>query len=131
MSKEKLKTCEGCEGMCCKYVVIEIEVPETLEDFENIKWYVVHKNVNVFIGEDGSWNLEFITPCENLNEQRLCTIYENRPKICREYSQEDCPFHNEYKEIFSLKKIEDVEEYIEKIFKKGLHVISKDNEEDE
>ena len=119
-------TCDGCDGKCCKYVVIEIDVPESLEDFENIKWYVAHKNLVVFVGDDGTWNLEIITTCKHLDEKNRCSIYETRPKICREYSEDDCPFHNEYVETQRFESIKDVEEYIEKIFKTGLHVVPKE-----
>ncbi len=132
MSKKKLnkdiKTCNECDGKCCKYVAIEIDVPETLEDFENIKWYVCHENVHVYVEEDGSWNIEFITPCRHLDENNRCTYYKKRPTICREYNQEECHFHNGYVEIFSFRKIQDVEEYIEKVFNKGLHKIPDEEE---
>jgi Fe-S-cluster containining protein len=126
--KPKPKTCDECDGRCCKYVAIEIDVPETLEDFEDIKWYVCHENVQVYVEEDGSWNVEFLTPCRHLDENDKCTYYKKRPQICREYNQEECTFHNEYNKIFSFKKIQDVEDYIEKIFKKGLHQIPSDEE---
>lgn len=125
--EEKIKSCEGCDGKCCRYVAMEIDTPETLEDFENIKWYVCHKNVYVYVEEDGTWNIEFESRCKFLDENNLCSIYKNRPKICREYSQDECPFHNEYKEIFRFESIEDVDNYIKKIFNKGLHVIPDEN----
>jgi uncharacterized protein len=128
--KKEIKTCENCDAQCCKYVAIEIDVPETLEDFENIKWYVCHENVHVYVEDDGSWNVEFITPCRHLSQENRCTYYKNRPEICKEYNQEECTFHNDYTEIFSFRKIQDVEDYIEKIFKKGLHAITKDNQEE-
>jgi uncharacterized protein len=58
------KSCEGCDGKCCKYVITELDIPEKEEDFDDIKWYVCHENVFVFIEEDGTWNLEFVTPCK-------------------------------------------------------------------
>ena len=123
--------CSKCDGKCCKYVALEIDTPEDLEDFENIKWYVVHKNVNIYVEEDGIWNLEFITPCEYLGENNLCKIYNRRPDICRDYNQEECTFHNDYNEKYSFKKIEDVEKYIEEVYKKGLHIIPDDEDYDE
>ena len=118
--------CKGCNALCCRYVALEIDCPEDIEDFENIRWYVAHKNVNVFVEEDGTWNIEFITPCEFLDENNLCKIYEKRPKICREYSKEECLFYNkDYKEKFRFEKIEDVEKYVKEIFNKGLHKIKK------
>jgi len=121
-------TCHECDGKCCKYIVIEIDIPETEKDFDDIKWYVCHENTFVFIDEDGTWNLEFATPCKYINEKNLCEVYENRPNICRDYSQEVCPFHNKYKELQRFSNVKEVEEYIEKIFKKGLHTCKKEDQ---
>ena len=118
------KTCEDCDGMCCKYVAIEIDAPEKKQDFENIKWYVLHKNVNVFVSEDDEWHVEFITPCEFLGENGLCENYEKRPKICKDYDEEYCLFHNpDYSEKFTFKNLRDVEEYIKNVFNKDKHVV--------
>jgi hypothetical protein len=129
------RTCEGCDGACCKYVAMEIDVPENLEDFENIRWYVAHKNVSVYVEEDGTWNIEFTTPCSYLVNGK-CSIHEDivkgkirRPTICKEFSVDQCPFYNEYKEKYRFEKMEDVDEYIEKIFKKGLHFIREEEED--
>ena len=120
----KNEECKNC-GKCCKYVAIQIDCPEDLEDFENIKWYVIHKNVNVFVNEDDEWYIEFLTECEFLGENNKCMNYENRPTICRKYDADTCLFNNEdYNEKFTFKKIEDVENYIENIFKKSLHEVS-------
>lgn len=123
------KTCEKCNGKCCKYVAIEIDTPEELEDFENLRWYVAHKNVQVYVDEDYQWHVEFLTPCEFLGENNLCQIYEKRPTICREYSQEECLFHNDYKERYQFRTIEEVDDYVRNIFKKGKHVIVDDEED--
>jgi uncharacterized protein len=111
------KTCENCNGDCCKYVAIEIDTPEIEEDFENIKWYVCHKNVNVYIDGEDVWHIEFITPCEFLGEKNKCGIYEKRPKICREYDCDECTFHNNYEEKHIFKTLKDVEDYINEKFK--------------
>jgi len=116
--------CKGCNSKCCKYIATEIDVPEEKEDFENIKWYVCHKNTYVFVNEEDEWYLEFITPCEHLDENGWCKIYNERPKICRDYDQEQCLFHNpDYSEKYRFEKIEDVEKYINEIFANGLHIV--------
>jgi Fe-S-cluster containining protein len=112
------KSCEHCNGMCCRYVALEIDKPEELADFENIKWYVSHKNVIVFIDEDDEWYIEFSTPCKFLGEDNRCKNYESRPKICREYTQGQCLFYNnDYSEKHTFRTIEDVEKYIKENFK--------------
>lgn len=117
----KKDLCKDCEAICCKYVVLDIDTPETLKDFENIKWYVLHKNVEVFVDYEGIWNIRFITNCESLNKKNKCSTYRKRPEICKEFSSKDCPQNKKYEEILTFKKLEDVEEYIENIFKKGKH----------
>ncbi len=128
---EEIKTCDGCDGACCRYVALEIDCPEELEDFENIRWYIIHKDVRVYIEEDGTWNLEFLSPCKYLREDGRCNVHEDfvkdpvikRPRICKEFTTEECPHHNKYKELFSFSNVGEVDKYVEEVFKKGLHVI--------
>lgn len=121
-TQKKDLTCEGCNGKCCKSVAIEIDTPQSIEEFEDIKWYVVHKNVNVYVNEDYEWYVEFLTPCEFLDDGGKCIIYNKRPQICRNYSQEECLHHNSYDEKYTFKKLEDIEKYLEEVFNKGKHV---------
>jgi len=112
------KDCSTCKGNCCRYVVIEIDKPKKLKDFEYIKWYVCHKNVNVFVEEDGLWNLEFITPCEYLDKNNRCKIYDKRPQICRDFTVKECPHHNFYEEKYTFTCLKELEDYIENVWKK-------------
>ncbi|HLC87019.1 MAG TPA: YkgJ family cysteine cluster protein [Candidatus Nanoarchaeia archaeon] len=123
--KQEVKTCEGCNSKCCRYVAVEIDIPEDLEDFENIRWYVSHKNINVFVDEDGKWYVEFLTECEFLNEDNLCKIYSKRPKICMEYDHDECTFNNEYSEALTFTSLEDIDSYLEKKFGQSWSVIFK------
>ena len=45
-----------CKGLCCRYFAFPIETPEDWDDYDDIRWYLAHKNVNVFV-EDGHWYL--------------------------------------------------------------------------
>lgn len=108
------KTCKKCNGMCCKYVALEIDTPETKEDFENIRWYVAHKNISVYVDEDRKWHIEFLTPCEFLGKNNLCEIYEKRPVICKKYNQDECLFHNDYGEKYHFNSLEDFDNYLNK-----------------
>jgi len=96
--------CEECGGSCCKYVAVEIDKPTNKTDYDNIRWYLLHKNVGVFIDHDKNWFIEFRTSCEKQTEDGRCGIYENRPKICREHGnyEGECEFYdNPYMEYFS------------------------------
>ena len=131
MKSKNSKTCEGCNADCCRYVALEIDCPEDLDDFENIKWYVSHEKVVVYVEEDGVWTVLFETPCKYLGKNNLCENYEKRPKICKDYAHDECTFHNqaEYKELYTFRTIEEVEKYIEEIFKKGKHIFPAEDEE--
>ncbi len=81
--------CSSC-GDCCSYIATEIDNPTTFSDYENIHWYLTHKNISVYIDEEADWFIEFRTPCEHLTEAKTCGIYQDRPKICSEFSWTEC-----------------------------------------
>lgn len=80
--------CEGCDH-CCRYVTIPIDRPRSRRDFDNIRWYLLHKNVSVLCDWEGSWMVQFDTPCDWLKDGR-CSHYAHRPEICRVYDPADC-----------------------------------------
>jgi len=88
--------CDECGGSCCRYIAIEIDKPTTKKDYDHIRWYLVHKDVNVFIDHDHIWHIEFRTPCEHQDKKNRCTIYERRPKICRDHAPEEglCEYYD-------------------------------------
>ncbi len=115
--------CKNCDSECCKYVVIDIDTPESLEDFENIRWYASHENVEVFVDFEGVWNVKFITKCEHLDKSNRCDIYQKRPEVCREFSYETCSINEENENLIVFKNLEDVEKYIQDVFNKGKHLV--------
>jgi Fe-S-cluster containining protein len=84
--------CDKCAALCCQYFALEIDKPTTVEDFDNIRWYLVHQNVVVFV-ENKKWYLGVLNKCKNLMEDNRCAIYEERPRICRGYSTDNCDYH--------------------------------------
>ena len=99
----------NCDAKCCRYVAIVLDTPRSKSDFENIRWFVSHENIAVHKDKDGDWLVEFVTPCKYLNDQ-LCSIYENRPEVCRKYDPDDCEKKFDTTEI-TFKNIEDVERF--------------------
>ncbi len=85
--------CQKCDA-CCRYIATEIDKPTTKDEVENIHWFLLHQNIGVYIGHDNKWYLEFKTPCRKL-KNKLCAHYQDRPKICRDYDQKNCPQYNE------------------------------------
>lgn len=84
--------CHGCTK-CCEYVALEIDKPTTKKDFDQIRWFLAHKDVLIYIDHDNSWNIQFNARCEKLNENNWCEIYDKRPYICGAHSSENCDQH--------------------------------------
>jgi Fe-S-cluster containining protein len=100
---KKTKDCPQCESKCCRSVTIEIDVPRSKKAIGEVRWFVLHKDVLVYVDHDKKWHVEFKTRCTALTENNLCTIYEERPLICRQYPKKDetCEYEeNPYKRIF-------------------------------
>lgn len=103
--------CEHCSGHCCKYIALPLDKPKTKRDFEDMRWYLLHRNVTIFV-EDGEWYIQFTTSCRHQLPDNRCGIYETRPTICRVYSTEECEYHAgeyEYEHLFT--EPEQIEEY--------------------
>ena len=82
--------CQKCHGKCCRYFAQPIETPEDWDDFDDIRWYLCHEHVSVFV-EDGDWYLNVDNKCRYLSEEDYrCQNYEMRPAICRKYDTDGC-----------------------------------------
>ena len=103
--------CEGCDH-CCRYVSIQIDRPRSKHDYDNIRWYLLHKNVSVMIDWEGDWLIQFDTPCEWLIDGR-CGHYTLRPEICREYDPAECERYAGAAEKVLLRNPDDLERYLE------------------
>ena len=81
-------SCTAC-GLCCSYVAIEIDAPATVKQATQLLWYVYHEGVSLYVNED-EWMVQFDTTCIYLQPDYRCGVYETRPHICREFSEQDC-----------------------------------------
>ena len=93
--------CEYCTAKCCQYFALPIETPETREEFDNLRWYMYHSNtgadgrsqntVQLFV-DSGTWFLMVNLPCQHLQPDNRCGVYEIRPQICRDYTTKKCEY---------------------------------------
>ena len=44
----------------------------------------------MYVDWEGDWFLEFRTTCQHLTASRTCGIYEERPRICSDFSWDEC-----------------------------------------
>lgn len=85
-------TCEGCGGLCCQSFVLPLDTPETREDFDVLRWLVLHRSVQ-FLVQGTQWEIEIGLPCEKLQADGRCGIYGRRPQVCVEYDVATCERH--------------------------------------
>lgn len=123
LEKIKITTenkCSYCFGSkCCTYVTHQIDTPKSKADFDYLLWQISHKNMQVFKDEDG-WFLSILEPCLHLLPDGGCGIYDVRPMICREHSNEYCEFDASTEEGFDLffDSYDSLNDYCKKRFKK-------------
>lgn len=108
-----MKPCFECNQECCDNVIVEIDKPETLEDWEEVKWQVAHKNVRIILDNCNDWCIEFLTKCKYKGEDGRCTIYKDRPKKCSKHDPEACIVNGdgEYYKVI-LDDLHNVERYL-------------------
>ena len=110
--------CQYCEAKCCRYFALPIDTPESLEDFEFMRWFLLHQRASIFT-EDEDWYMLVQTECKYLGDDQRCTDYENRPQICRDYTTKNCEYDDEwtYERLFETS--EQVAEYAEAVLPRG------------
>lgn len=117
--------CEKCVALCCRYFALPLDNPEDAEDYDNIRWYLMHESVVVFIEKD-QWYLAVLTRCKHLQPDNRCGIYERRPRICRKYTTDNCEYHGaeyDYEQLFTSS--EQLLEYAEKTLGRPIVVSPK------
>ena len=112
--KEPANHCLKCPAQCCQHISFQFDTPRKLEDFEKIRWYVSHKNIFVYVTKH-EWYLNVVHQCSHLLPDNMCSAYEIRPQICRDYDNQDCVYHGEGEdEELKFEKPKDVDKYLKK-----------------
>jgi Fe-S-cluster containining protein len=112
--------CDQCAALCCRYFALPIDNPKTAAEYDNVRWYLMHESVVVFV-EKKQWYLGVMTRCKNLQPDNRCAIYDERPRICRSYSTDNCDYHGgEYDYDLLFTSSEQLKEYAEKKLGRSL-----------
>jgi Fe-S-cluster containining protein len=96
------KMCVRCGGKCCRYFCFEIDAPEDYDEFEDVRWFLLHEGVSVHV-DKGEWYISIANTCKMLQSDNLCGVYETRPTICRVYETATCDLNGGdygYDEVF-------------------------------
>ncbi len=114
--EHRKRDCIACRAKCCRHVATGIDTPTCKRDYDNIRWYLMHEDVNVFVDKEGEWTIEFFTKCLLLKETQLCDGYGDRPRVCRDYPDASslCEYEDDalpYKALFTTAR--EFEQYLE------------------
>jgi hypothetical protein len=94
--------CSFCNGsLCCTYITQQIDTPRSKSDYTHMLWQVSHEHIKIYKDEDG-WTLLVEGKCMHLQPGGMCGIYETRPHICREHSNDYCEFDAPSEDGFDL-----------------------------
>ncbi|MGB1925863.1 MAG: YkgJ family cysteine cluster protein [Rubripirellula sp.] len=107
--------CEFCSAKCCHYFALAIDEPVSRQDFDYIRWYLLHDGATVFV-EDEEWYLLVYTTCKHLQADHRCGIYETRPQICRDYTTAECEFEDDWCYEKYFESPEQIDEYADALF---------------
>jgi Fe-S-cluster containining protein len=93
--------CSYCTARCCRYFAMGIDTPTTWEEFDNMRWYLMHGPFSIFV-DDSAWFLLIPGDCQHLLPDNRCGAYETRPQICRDYTTDSCEYDNDgvYDQLF-------------------------------
>lgn len=117
----KEQPCRKCTGRCCRYFALQIDTPRSWDDYDNIRWYLSHREVTVFV-EKGKWYLNIKNPCRHLSKRDFrCRNYDLRPHICRTYSTDSCDLNgSQYDYQMYFQNDRHMEEYMRTKFGAGV-----------
>ncbi len=111
--KETTKNeCASCPALCCEGLTIDIKKPRDKEDVEILMWKLQYENVGVYI-LNKRWHLFVEGRCGYLDDNDLCTMYENRPDTCRRHNPPDCERYVDWYDTF-FETPEELEQYMER-----------------
>lgn len=123
MTRENLppgdNLCAYCTAKCCHYIALPIDTPTEKNDFENLRWYILHGKMSVFV-DDGTWYLCVYAVCNHLLPDYRCGIYHTRPQICRDYSFQSCEYDEDGTHDLFFETPDQLAEYAEAFFNLDL-----------
>jgi Fe-S-cluster containining protein len=106
--------CTYCPAKCCQYYALPIDKPTDWQDFDYLRWFLLHEGATLFI-EEGTWYLMAYARCNHLGTDNRCLIYHQRPQICRDYGTDDCEYEDDWVYDHYFETAEQVEEYAEAV----------------
>ena len=108
--KDSRDKCVACSARCCRYITLEIDKPRKKVDVDEIRWFLAHENIEVFI-DDGQWHLQVYNRCKHLTRNNRCRIYDHRFDVCCDYETRTCEHGDGEFDAVSFRTTEEFDRY--------------------
>jgi len=105
-----LSLCANCPAKCCHDLVLVIDKPKTKRDVKHYTWQLQYDTVRIAI-TGKKWHTVYEGRCIYLNENNLCTIYDRRPKLCREHNPPNCEHYSKWYDVM-IETPEELRDYL-------------------
>jgi len=105
-----LSLCRDCPAKCCHDLVLVIDKPKKKSDIEHYMWQLHYDTVRIAI-TGKKWHTVYEGRCIYLDDDNLCTIYDRRPKICRDHNPPDCEHYGKWYDVL-IETPEELKEYL-------------------
>ena len=78
------KDCIECGAKCCKFIAISLDEFDDEMDPHPERYFTLHENLRVVETRFGK-EIVIESRCKALREDNTCSIYEDRPDMCRNF----------------------------------------------
>jgi len=109
--RNKISICIKCEAPCCRNLAMPTTRPRTRFDIGQMKWYLHFDVVKVFIRHHRWYYLIDGSRCMYLDENNMCTKYEERMDVCRDHNPPECELFGEFWDVM-ITTPEELDEYL-------------------
>jgi Fe-S-cluster containining protein len=111
---DQLTICtQHCGARCCRYITVGIPAPKSVDDWDEVRWWLAHEEVMVTHDDDG-WMVHFRTRCQNLKADNACAVYPDHMLCCQAYDPTDCEYTGEVPFDVQFLKQTDLADYLER-----------------
>jgi uncharacterized protein len=111
--------CDYCTGKCCRYLAIPLDPPKKWSDYDDMRWYLAHENVSIFV-EAGGWYVLIHNKCKHLEPDNRCGIYHDRMQVCRDHKISDCEYEDDFTYDMLFESDRQIWEYAEAVLPAGV-----------
>ena len=94
----KEKYCQDCPSICCENLALEIDGPVNKKEIADLRWQLHFDTVKVYI-KSRRWYQWVKGTCRYLTKSKKCSIYEDRPSLCRKHNPPDCELFGTFYDI--------------------------------